>query len=287
MGSIRSKVAKPAVAVCRSCKVGWQPSPPSAAALEAAYTDLADDAYVAEESNRVRSSALVARLVARSGVAEGASVLDVGCSAGYFVEAALRRGFDAIGVEPSSWLCRRARERVGESRVIEGTFETAALGRARFDAVTLWDVLEHVPDPVSFLSRARDILRPGGLLFLNVPARDTLTAALLGSRWPLLLPEHLFYFSRPSLRIALAAAGFEAPRFRPHVVFFSAGYVAHRLSQHGLPLAGPAARMLARSGATIPLVMGERTAIARRREGEPQTASTPAVRRDERAGESL
>jgi SAM-dependent methyltransferase len=255
------------IAVCRACGLGWQPWPPSREELEEAYSGLADATYVAEDVNRARTSALVAGLMARQGVPRGATVLDVGCSAGYFVDAAVRRGFDATGVEPSSWLCARARERVGEARIVEGTFEKVAFDRAPFDVVTMWDVLEHVPDPISFLARARAVLRPGGLLLLNVPARDTWMATLLGSKWPLLLPEHLFYFSRRSLQIAFESSGFERPRFRPHIVFFSVEYVAQRLAQHDWPGVGAAARWLSKVRAPVPLVMGERTAIARLREG--------------------
>jgi SAM-dependent methyltransferase len=265
VGSIRADIVAPAIAVCRKCGLGWQPRPPTARSLEEAYAGLADRTYVAEEANRIRTAALAAWLVARSGAPAGGAVLDVGCSAGYFVEAALRRGFDARGLEPSEWLCERARARVGADRVVHATFEKAPLRPASFDVVTMWDVLEHAIDPVAFLARAREALRPGGLVVLDVPARDTWTARLLGPRWPLLLPEHLFYFSRASLRIALEAAGFEAPRFRPHIVFFSIGYVAHRLAQHDLGLVGSVAERLAGSDVPVPLVMGERTAIARAR----------------------
>ena len=239
---------------------------PTRETIERAYVDLADETYVAEGANRSRNARMLGWLLALSGLRPGGKVLDVGCSAGYFVEAALDRGFDATGLEPSTWLCERARERVGSERVLQGTFEVTSLEGSSFDAVTMWDVLEHVPDPLSFLRRAWGVLRPGGVLLLNVPARDTWMARLLGSHWPLLLPEHLFYFSRRSLEIGLGTAGFESPRFRPHVVLFSVPYVAHRLAQHEWPGANAFARLLAGTRASVPLVMGERTVLARRGE---------------------
>jgi predicted SAM-dependent methyltransferase len=72
--------------------------------------------------------------------------------------------------------------------------ETVSL-EGKFDAITAWDVLEHVPHPRAFLSACRSLLRPGGFLFLNVPDLDSWEGELLGRRWPLLLPEHLNYFN--------------------------------------------------------------------------------------------
>ena len=83
-----------------------------------------------------------------------------------------------------------------------------------YDLVTLWDVLEHVTDPVEFLQLAASHLRIGGYLALNVPRVDSPVARVLGSRWPLLLAEHLNYFTIPSLRICGKAAGLRLIEYR-------------------------------------------------------------------------
>src|SRR5262249_39926488 len=131
--------------------------------------------------------------------------------------------------------------------------------RGQFDAVTLWDVLEHVPDPCGFLARCRVLLRPEGRLFLNVPDLGSLEARILGARWPLLLPEHLNYFTRDSLRRVACRAGLTLVRFGRRRVSFSIRYIVYRLAQHDVPASallgkiasGPMGKML------IPISMGE------------------------------
>lgn len=235
---------------------------PSAEELEQAYGELRDDAYLAEADNRIRTFEGGARLVRRYARGDGRALLDVGCSAGLFLEVALRDGWDAWGVEPSTWLSERARQRVG-ARVFTSTLEHAPIDGRTFDVVTMWDVLERVPDPRAFLGAARCALRPGGLLVLNVPARDSFVARALGAHWPLLLPEHLYYFSRRSLRALLGQCGLSALGFHLHVVSFSISYVLRRLQQHAWPGAFALARALGAVRLHVPLLMGEVTVVAR------------------------
>ena len=72
-------------------------------------------------------------------------------------------------------------------------------GDRRFAAVTFWAVLEHLADPLGFLSRAARLLEPGGHCFLLVPNRRGLATRILGERYRYVMPEHLNYFSRRSL----------------------------------------------------------------------------------------
>ena len=83
--------------------------------------------------------------------------------------------------------------------------------RGTFDVVTAIEVIEHVADPVPFLSGLRDLLRPGGLLFLTTgnaaPHRDDL------ARWNYVIPEiHVSFFEPRTLERALIAAGFRPSR---------------------------------------------------------------------------
>jgi SAM-dependent methyltransferase len=162
-------------------------------------------------------------------------------------------------------LAEQARLSHGQD-IVEATFEEAQLRDSEFDIVTLWDVLEHVVDPQVVLEKARRVLRPGGLLALNTPNIDSSIAHLLGSRWPLLLPEHLYYFSRRSLRLLLQRCGFRFLTTKVHIVWFSLGYLLHRLEQHSVWGARPLARLIgvSRLGqARLPLLLGEIMLIAR------------------------
>lgn len=129
-----------------------------------------------------------------------------------------------------------------------------------FDVVTAWDVVEHVPHPLRFMRLAAGLLRQGGLLFVNVPDLDSLASRLLGARWPALLPEHLNYFNRRSLKLCGERAGLRSLQFGRRNASFSIDYVLHRLGQHQVPGASAArrlARVLRIEKVHIPVAAGE------------------------------
>jgi 2-polyprenyl-3-methyl-5-hydroxy-6-metoxy-1,4-benzoquinol methylase len=138
-------------------------------------------------------------------------LLDVGAGAGLFVAAARQRRWKATGVELSETAVKFGRDVLGVD-LHAGTAESIAAIEERFDAVTMFDVIEHLYDPVSVLRAARSILRPGGVVMISTPNYDALSRWALGADWAILSPlEHLYYFSGRSLTAALRAAGFTAP----------------------------------------------------------------------------
>ncbi|GAB4430973.1 MAG: class I SAM-dependent methyltransferase [Chloroflexi bacterium OHK40] len=151
------------------------------------------------------------RMVERS-VGRGGRILDVGCATGNFLDTMRRAGWHAQGVEPSPEAAAYARERLGLD-VITGRLEEAGLPGVAFDAVTFWDVLEHVHQPQATLAEAARILRPGGILVLGLPNPDSLEARLLGRHWiGWDLPRHLNLFRPPLLRAQLARMGMPVER---------------------------------------------------------------------------
>ncbi len=96
--------------------------------------------------------------------------LDLGCGTGGLVARARQEGWDAIGQEISAWASAQAR--VAGVPVIEGPLEEANLEAASFEAVTMFDVLEHLPAPVPTLQEIRRILKPGGVLVIETPNVD-------------------------------------------------------------------------------------------------------------------
>lgn len=142
-------------------------------------------------------------------------LLDVGAATGFFVEQAIAAGWNAEGIEFSPWAARYAREVVGVP-VREGTLEGAGFEAAAFDVVTMWEVIEHLPDPREVLNEIRRVLAPGGMLYLSTPDAGSAVARGLGKRWLgwKKIPEHLFYFDRPSLTQLLTSCGFEVLQHR-------------------------------------------------------------------------
>jgi 2-polyprenyl-3-methyl-5-hydroxy-6-metoxy-1,4-benzoquinol methylase len=140
-------------------------------------------------------------------------LLDVGCAAGFFLAEA-RAHYEVQGVELSAWSSAYARDRLGVP-VITGTLQQAALGADRFDVVTLWDVIEHVPDPVALLTEAARVLRPGGRLVLTTGDWSSAYAQKQGEAWHLMTPPwHLTMFGRGTLQRAATRAGLRVVAWR-------------------------------------------------------------------------
>ncbi len=94
-------------------------------------------------------------------------LLDIGCSLGYFVEAANARGWAASGIEISPYASGEARE-LGLD-VVTGVIEDAGYEDSSFDCITMWDVLEHVPDPTAHMLGVRRILADDGVVVIGTP----------------------------------------------------------------------------------------------------------------------
>jgi len=135
------------------------------------------------------------------------SILDVGCATGVFL-AAGSHSWHKVGVELSPAAVRYAREQFGLA-VHPGTIEDTPLPARSFDVITMWDVLEHLYDPIGTLGRIRELLRPDGVLVGRVPNIDSWEAKLSGRYWSGLdQPRHIFVPGEATLDRMLRSAGF-------------------------------------------------------------------------------
>jgi SAM-dependent methyltransferase len=139
-----------------------------------------------------------------------------------------------------------------------GSIEDALIEAGRYDVITLFDVLEHLVDPVSVLRKLRLGLAPGGLLAITVPDFGGWWARISGPRWPFVTPwEHVLYFTRRSLRATLQQAGFAHATFARAQTPLSLGTLGAKV-----PLAGQVIpRRLHHRGLGLP--MGTLSVIAR------------------------
>ncbi|MBX5492966.1 MAG: class I SAM-dependent methyltransferase [Chloroflexi bacterium] len=141
------------------------------------------------------------------------TVLDVGCGDGDFLAFLQRRGWKGVGTEYSPDACVLARRK--GVRVIQGELREAALPPDSLDVVTLWHVLEHLPQPLEVLQEVHRLLRGDGLLVVEVPCITSPTFRLCGESWfPLDVPRHLQHFSQQTLTRLLARAGFTPVRWQ-------------------------------------------------------------------------
>jgi 2-polyprenyl-3-methyl-5-hydroxy-6-metoxy-1,4-benzoquinol methylase len=144
----------------------------------------------------------------------GGRLLDVGCSGGGYLLEMRKLGWQVEGVEMDPDVERF--EQLGLD-VRSGLAEVALaeFPDERFDVVTAWHVLEHVFDPSRVLSEAYRILKPGGVLMLEVPNFDSLARRALRTYWSALeLPRHLYHFTPKTLGALLRKAGFQESTIR-------------------------------------------------------------------------
>jgi SAM-dependent methyltransferase len=216
---------------CKSCGFVYADPQPSSAVLEQTYRNSSSNAYTSENAARLRTAERMLDLVEKKCPGRGA-LLDVGCSTGLFLQGAQRRGWNVLGIEPSSLAieeCRRC-----NLPVKQGVIETVNLQPEAFDVVTMWDVLEHSVNPRIALEKVRLALKTGGTIFINVPNVKSWMARILRHRWPLLLVEHLWYFSPATLNRLFKQNGFGVVAKLSHPVTFSMGFIFIRLAQQGL-----------------------------------------------------
>lgn len=147
---------------------------------------------------------------------QGREVLDVGCGAGDLIAWLAMQGWNAAGIDPSidAVAAAKARGVTAHGSTLEA-WASMSGNAGRYGAITLVNVLEHVPDPLAVLSALRDLLAPGGAVSFRVPNDFTAIQAAAEQsgverrQWWVAAPDHINYFSAGSARAACAASGLE------------------------------------------------------------------------------
>jgi 2-polyprenyl-3-methyl-5-hydroxy-6-metoxy-1,4-benzoquinol methylase len=188
-----------------------------------------NERYYLDET-KLRSCRIKVRWVAET-LAPDRRLLDVGSSFGHFLSEARTR-FDATGIELSEMAVDASKKLFEGVRSFVGSiYEPPDEARGPWDAITLWDVIEHVPDPRGALERIRDLLAPGGRLYLSTPDAGSAVARLLGKRWHYLDPvQHIVLFDRENLTTLLERTGFRVTAARSFGHYYRVGYVLDRLA---------------------------------------------------------
>ncbi len=207
---------------CKQCDLIYVNPRPRGEIVVDSYASAVDEIYVGAGATREATFKRCVSIVEK--YAPRGKLLDVGAAAGFFVKAAKDAGWDALGVEPCRWLAEYGEKRLNV-KVIPLTLAQAHFPDESFDLVTMWDVLEHVPDPYEELREVFRILRPNGLLVVNFPDVGTWQAKLAGKNWWFFLSVHLTYFTQKTLTAMLGKTGFGDFTIRPHFQVLNLGHL--------------------------------------------------------------
>lgn len=155
--------------------------------------------------------------------AQKGMLLDVGCAEGLFLETAASDGWRVTGTEISSFAVQYIKERTS-LEAMQGEITEIEFSHQKFDAVTLWHVLEHTRNPLEVLKKVRAVMKENAVLLLAVPNLDNKIYQLLyrllrGKRQHYFSPQdrelHLFFFNKNTIKLILELAGFEVRMIRP------------------------------------------------------------------------
>jgi SAM-dependent methyltransferase len=228
------------VAACAACGLVVTSPQPSGEALGRYYPP----AYHGESTGNRFPAPVEAlqRILYRSRAAEvervagggPGRVLDIGCGRGHLLDAFRRRGWRVQGTELTEHSASFPRQVLGLP-VHVGPGDALPFESGSFDAVVMWHVLEHWPDPRVAITEAHRLLRPGGVFMVGVPNFGSLEARLTGAGWfHLDVPRHLCHLTPASLVQILSGAGFEPRR----TSFFAPEFDAFSFTQSALNLMG-------------------------------------------------
>jgi SAM-dependent methyltransferase len=262
---------------CRLLMLNPQPSPAELAEVYHPHYFLGAESVEGREHLRQIKGATARRYLGELGRYRGPGagrLLEVGCGAGEFLAEARAAGYEVWGVEASPAAAAEARRLVPEATVLVGELEAVAARLPAFDVCVLWDVLEHVRDPLRLLHTAHGLLSAEGVLALATPSLDAWSARLLRHRWMEYKPEHLFYFDRNTLQTALFRSGFAAVVMEPGWKVLSLDYVARHFERFKVPLLSPLLGLARAAPAPLrerpfPVVASGVLAFARKAERRP------------------
>jgi 2-polyprenyl-3-methyl-5-hydroxy-6-metoxy-1,4-benzoquinol methylase len=222
---------------CTRCGLICVANPPGESELKRMYSfdsgyHAGLEADAASTAFRQREAATNLALLQRH--ASGGRLLDIGCSTGLFLAAAREAGWSVQGLEYSPDTSEIARRERGLD-VKTGALESDTFAAHSFDVITLWDVIEHLPDPRGVLRRIGSILKPGGLLILKTPNADGLyprasliVANRLGFWSHPEPPGHLYQFSARTLTRMATGTGLSVVRLHHQRIPVSYSFGAPR-----------------------------------------------------------
>jgi 2-polyprenyl-3-methyl-5-hydroxy-6-metoxy-1,4-benzoquinol methylase len=200
---------------CSLCDLVQVTNIPSSDQVEESYDEgFYEEYYKDLESNKRKQRYVylnfenkldqIEKRIRRSG-----KLLDVGCSFGFFLDRARQRGWNVAGIEVSEYAATYARTRLGLS-VIDKPIMEAQFAERSFDVITMWYVIEHLPNPREVLQHLGTLLSDDGILVVSTSNVESYLARIQGKRWRIWIPPvHVVYFCPRTIRNLVEKCGLE------------------------------------------------------------------------------
>lgn len=214
---------------CADCGVSYtRPRDPDGVLAEIYSSSRLTD-YLGERAAKERMFSLQLDRIEHWHQGKG-RLLELGCAAGLFCRIAVERGWEALGCDSWKEAVEYGRTHWDlDLRVIDANFQNKVEGK--FDAIVLWDTIEHLSNPKRLLSELRQMLKEDGILALSTPDYGSFSRRLLGSRWQFFERAHLVYFRRKTLMNLLRSSGFLVLECRGQTKVVSVGYLIRYLGK--------------------------------------------------------
>jgi 2-polyprenyl-3-methyl-5-hydroxy-6-metoxy-1,4-benzoquinol methylase len=181
-------------------------------------------------------------------------LLDVGAGSGTFLRISSKAGWQVEGVEMSPSLSASASGN-GSIPMHVGAFEEIPLNPDTYDAITFWDIIEHVIDPKTVIQKAFSILKPGGAVLFCTPDEDSLLPKIgrmlyaCGVHYPALAlhpTNHTYFFSKRGFRSLLQEIGFRVVKTYSQAAYFEHSPLASKAQKLGIHAIETAASLIDR-----------------------------------------
>lgn len=147
---------------------------------------------------------------------EDKSVLDVGCGTGDFLLKCKKNGWNVVGVEPNSNAYNLAKTKLSKGRASKIYSDIIVMNTEKFDVITLWHVLEHVPNLSEYILKLKSLLKPNGVLLIAVPNYKSYDASYYKIFWAAFdVPRHLWHFSKKSIQFLFSEQNMAIEKILP------------------------------------------------------------------------
>ncbi len=234
------------------------------------YSEGSDETFASQAKGRERtferSLNKVEKIIQKEHFEKKGKVLDIGTANGSFLYIAKKKGWEVEGLELNRWLCEWAKKNYGITIHSKTLFEKE-YSKESFDLVTLWDVLEHVPDAKKMLEECHRIIKKEGHIVINYPNIGSWIAKIMGRKWVFLLSVHLFYFTDKTMERMLKETGFNVIKTGPHFQTLELGYLMFRMKAYSMflhKIGHKITKMLRIDKLQIPYWLGQTIVIAKK-----------------------